>query len=240
MKTKDLWTIQLSQQISMEFIRIPAGEFLMGSGDDDQMAHPSEKPQHPVFLSEYWVGKIPVTEEQFRVYQPEHIYNPDESHDPIVNVTWYEAQGFCIWLSKTSGLPIRLPTEAEWEKVARGTDGRIYPWGNEAPDSRYISDKIGGYAVGSYPEGASPYGVLDMAGNVFEWVSDWYEAEYYRHSPSENPKGPEAGTEKVMRGGDTRMDWWDLRVASRDYAAPNSSDFNGGFRCAFNLSEGAA
>jgi serine/threonine-protein kinase len=235
MKTMDFWTIQLNQHISMVFIRIPAGEFLMGSSDNDLMGHPSEKPQHSVFLSEYWIGKTPVTEEQYQIYQPQHHFKPEDANDPIVNISWDQAQEFCIWLSKISGLPIRLPTEAEWEKAARGTDGRIFPWGNEEPDSHNVSDRIGRYAVGSYPEGASPYGILDMAGNIFEWVSDWYDAEYYQHSPSENPKGPKTGTEKVMRGGDSWIDWWDLRVTSRDFSEPNSSDFVGGFRCAFNL-----
>lgn len=240
MKSENYFTLHITQEIVMVFIRIPAGEFLMGSSDDDLMAHPSEKPQHIVFLNEYWIGKTPVTEEQFRIYQPKHNFIPEEAQDPIVNISWDEAQGFCNWLSKTSGLPIRLPTEAEWEKAARGTDGRLFPWGNEDPNSFNIYDRIGGYAVGSFLEGASPYGVLDMAGNVFEWVSDWYEAEYYQHSPPENPKGPKTGQEKVMRGGDSWIDWWDLRVASRDYAALSSSDYVGGFRCALNINEDLA
>ena len=238
MKTMDFWTIQLNQHISMIFIRIPAGEFLMGSGDDDLMGHPSERPQHPIFLNEYWIGKTPVTEEQYQIYQPQHHFKPEEAHDPIVNISWDDAQEFCGWLSKTSGLPIRLPTEAEWEKAARGTDGRIFPWGNEDPNSFNVSDRIGGYAVGSFPESASPYGVLDMAGNVFEWTQDRYGPDYYAFSPRENPKGPSSGVTNVVRGGSWVNSQTNVRTTHRDVAGRDYMNYLLGFRCVMDAEGG--
>jgi formylglycine-generating enzyme required for sulfatase activity len=174
----------------------------MGSSDADTMAHNDEKPQHRLELPTYWMGKTPVTNAQFRPFvagdgyrnrdywteagwewrEESKIMTPRYWDDmkwngddyPVVGVSWFEAVAYCRWLTAQTGIPFRLPTEAEWEKAARGPDGRIWPWGNIWEDGRCNSKEAGKERttpVGSFPDGASPYGVLDMAGNVWEWCA---------------------------------------------------------------------
>ena len=173
---------------TIELIRIPAGEFLMGSDPaQDEDAQDDEQPQHRVYVPEYSIGKYPVTNEQYAAFVKATGYEASghwgkgeipsgkENH-PEVYVFWDDAVAYCQWLSEATGQNLRLPTEAEWEKAARGTDGRIYPWGNEWDPTRLNSLEGGPedtMPVGHYsPGGDSPYGVADMAGNVWEWCTD--------------------------------------------------------------------
>jgi eukaryotic-like serine/threonine-protein kinase len=187
----------------MVMVYVPAGNFLMGSSDSDSQARSNEKPQHTVYLDAYWIDKTEVTQEMY-----DHCVASGEcrkpacsnggSNYPVICVTSEDAGNYCTWAER------RLPTEAEWEKAARGTDGRLYPWGNNPPDPTLANFNLNindTTAVGNYPAGASPYGALDMAGNAWEWVNDWYDSGYYRVSPLRNPTGPATGTDKVLKGG---------------------------------------
>ena len=229
--TNDLLT--LAPEVTINLIRIPAGEFLMGSD-----AYPDEKPQHKVTLDEYWLGKYPVTNTQYGVYAQASglawsMPSGKEQH-PVVNVSWEDAAAFCAWATRSTGRQVKLPTEAQWEKAARGADGRKYPWGNEAPDKTRcnFNGEVGGTTpVGKYsPKGDSPYGAADMAGNVWEWVADWYDRSYYAKSPASNPQGPASGSGRVVRGGSWYFDHGYARAAyrNRNDAFPRNFDF--GFR----------
>jgi formylglycine-generating enzyme required for sulfatase activity/predicted Ser/Thr protein kinase len=218
-----------------ERVRVPAGPFRMG----DENGEEDEKPVHNVLLEEFWIYRTPVTVAQYRKFCAETgAPMPDapkwgwRDDHPIVNVTWEDANAYCRWAGA------RLPTEAEWEKAARGTDGRAYPWGDRLSlDRLWFTRRPGeGTApVGSFPEGASPYGALDMAGNVGEWVSDWYHPQSYRGARERNPGGPAFGKERVARGGAWNLyEPFFFRAAARRGCDPaRRFDFIG-FRCAMN------
>ena len=248
-------TLTLAPGVTMAFVRVPAGEFTMGSND----GYDDERPPHRVRLDEFWMGKYLVTVAQFAAFVRatgykttdekagydrnwQHPRGPQsdvtrKANHPVTRVSWPAALAFCKWASDVTGVRVRLPTEAEWEKAARGTDGRIYPWGNSSPDSSLLNfnRNVGDTTkVGGYPDGASPYGVLDMAGNVSEWVADWYKGSYYANSPSENPVGPSSGSGHVLRGGSWSSDEDVVRAAARGWGDPSDSFSydNVGFRCA--------
>ncbi|MGB8646020.1 MAG: formylglycine-generating enzyme family protein [Anaerolineae bacterium] len=237
--------LELAPGVTLELVRVAAGEFLMGSKDADEQADPSEKPQHKVYLDEYLIGKYPVTVAQFAVFAQATHYKTTGKADvqkkgkhPAVGVNRSSAAAFCEWASQVTGRAVRLPTEAEWEKAARGTDGRIYPWGDAFDENLLNSsegDKGDTTPVGSYPGGASPYGALDMAGNVWEWCVDWFAEEYYQNSPAQNPTGPRAGDYRVARGGSFTDLQDDTRCAARLNSLPNSQDNAQGFRVAVSL-----
>jgi eukaryotic-like serine/threonine-protein kinase len=185
-------------QDSMTMLYVPEGEFTMGYSE----GRLDERPTHSVYLDAFWIDKTEVTAGQYAFCagagkcRGSKLLQPSED-SPMVNVAWRDANAYCSYVGA------RLPTEAEWEKAARGTDGRIYPWGNDMDKSRLVQftwdNKMP--AVGGFPEGASPYGALDMAGGAFEWVSDWYLSSYYTESPDKNPQGPSSGEMHVIRGG---------------------------------------
>jgi formylglycine-generating enzyme required for sulfatase activity len=161
-----------------------------------------------------------------------HVVPAYEKH-PVIKVSWYGAIEYCKWLSKKTGLKFDLPTEAQWEKAARGQDKRKYPWGSREPDKNLANfdGNIGKTTpVGSYPAGASPYGLLDMAGNVWEWCSDRYAANYYKNSPPKNPEGPNSGSYRVVRGGSWYDGARDLRCANRSGYGPSGRGSGLGFR----------
>jgi formylglycine-generating enzyme required for sulfatase activity len=231
---------QISTVDSMVMVEIPAGEFNMGKDDDIIGA---DSPRHTVYLDTYWIDKTDVTNEMFakcvqagkctfniqHAATDIHFGNPDYADHPVVYVTWYQAVAYCQWAGR------RLPTEAEWEKAARGTDGRIFPWGRKPVDSRLANynDVVGDTTpVGNYPLGASPYGLLDMAGNVRQWVADWFSDLFYRNSPLQNPLGPGMGEKRVLRGGSFKDPANGVRVTARFEHVPGSAGMNRGFRCA--------
>jgi serine/threonine-protein kinase len=228
--------LQLAPGIALELVRIPAGEFLMGSADGDKMAHVDEKPQRRVYLAEYLIGRYPVTVGQFRAFVQAAGYETtadlkEIAGRPARSVSWHDARAFCEWATQVTGRAVRLPTEAEWEKAARGTDGRRYPWGDEAPDSKrcnFNEEVDDTTPVGRYsPAGDSPYGCADMAGNVWEWTSSRYEL--YPYAPEDGREEVDDESARVLRGG-AFYNVDDVRCACRVYAIPNDRVGYYGFR----------
>ncbi len=198
----------------MEFIPIPAGKFIMGSKEDDRDAYDDEHPQHTLELPEFYMARFPVTNQQYDLFvqavsgkHPVSGWQKKEDH-PVVEVSWEDAQKYVAWLNENqiAGLPkdyrYRLPSEAEWEKAARGTYGNIYPWGNEFGQGRCNSSEGGKgntTPVDAYPSGASPYGVLDMSGNVWEWTHSLYKP--YPYKADDGREDESASGARVLRGG---------------------------------------
>ena len=226
------------------WLPVEVGEFPMGSNQSR-----SEGPIHPVYLNAFEIAKYPITNSQYACFvaathrkPPSHWGGktpPDELRThPVFNVSWKDAAAFCVWLGDRCGATIRLPTEAEWEKAARGTDGRMYPWGNEPDETKCNvrdTEIDSTTPMGMFPAGDSPYGAADMAGNVWEWVNDWYDRSYYSVSPHQNPQGPETGTRRVLRGGSWRSNDDDVRSANRYFNVPDRWFDNYGFRCVRSL-----
>lgn len=230
------WEADYGDDIIMVYI--PPGEFTMGSNEKD-----NEKPPHTVFLDGYWMGKYEVTFAQYDKYWEEtgkkkpDDYGWGRENRPVIDVSWDEAAAYCEWLSGKTGLKFKLPTEAQWEKAARGIDGRKYPWGNDDPNENLANfnsnnRNIGQtHPVGSHPQGASPYGLLDMAGNVLEWCHDWYDEKYYSIKfPPKNPKGPQSGPYRILRGGGWYFDASQLRCTFRNGDNPFKPHNFVGFR----------
>lgn len=235
-----MYATRVNPKDGAELALIPAGAFLMGDEDI------SDNPRRNVRLSGYWMYKKPVTVGQYKKFcqatarkMPDApSFNPDwtkEDH-PIVNVSWEDAQSYCTWAGT------RLPTEAEWEKAARGAEGRKFPWGNEFDNRKlwcsFNEKRSGTVPVGTYADGASPYGILDMAGNVWQWCADWYDPAYSRTAPAIDPKDMCAGQFRVLRGGS----WYYFnqgvfRSAYRERYTPNYKDYTYGFRCALSVHE---
>jgi eukaryotic-like serine/threonine-protein kinase len=245
---------------NMMMMFIPAGEFKMGSRSNDPDAFAHEKPQHDVYLDAYWMdayeisngmfaqfvnetGHVTLAEkqgysygyddnlkwEQNRGFTWRHPGGPStraEEDLPVVHVAFDDAEAYCRWAGG------RLPTEAEWEKAARGEDERRYPWGNDFnPDYLRFKSSTGPVSVYAYPEGKSPYGIFNLAGNAFEWTQDWYQHDYYSQSPRDNPRGAPSGDLKVYRGGSWHSSQHRMRVTHRDVSKPDYMNHLLGFRC---------
>ena len=249
-----------------EMVLIPAGEFLMGSNKKtDRLAYRSEIPQRSVYLDAFMIGKYEVTALEYlkfvlatdRLPQLDWRYDGGNfqdtmAHHPIMHVNWYDADAYCKWAGK------RLPTEAEWEKAARGVDGRLFPWGSEyagptranfgrtglsgpvrdRPERLLLYPPI--ISVDKYENALSPYGLYQTIGNVAEWVSDWYDQDYYKTAPGRNPKGPETGSQKAFRGGGWMDSTTTMRAAMRNGTDPKTKINWMGFRCAQDVKEGTA
>lgn len=247
-------TCRASARVGM--VHVPEGKFWMGSVSGER----DEDPMHEVYVSGFFIDTYEVTVAEYKrcvdagvcsgpkkTHKVNRWYNynaPGRSEHPINGVNWYQANDYCVWAGK------RLPTEAEWEKAARGEDDRMYPWGDEAPSCAFaVMDDGRGvgcgkdhtWVVGSKPEGVSPYGAHNMSGNVWEWTADWYDPGYYDLSPSSDPTGPDSpiepsgeptqGPGRVGRGGS----WFDFgtsqRASARGHFTPDSAHFFLGFRC---------
>ena len=229
----------------IEWVDIPAGEFQMG--DNFNLGRPDERPVHTVYLDAYKISKYEVTWAQYLYFcektgriKPDKLESDTtwgKSNYPVTNVNWYDAVAFCEWLSMRTGNNIHLPTEAQWEKAARGTDQRKYPWGNSEPTCEHTNFSQCTYSkspVGSYPAGVSPYGIHDMAGNVLEWCLDRYSSDYYSNSPLNNPQGPDSGHSHVYRGGCYGNVAFNIRTTFRLHVAPETSSHNIGIRLAMD------
>jgi formylglycine-generating enzyme required for sulfatase activity len=226
-------------------VLVPAGSFEMGSNN----GFADERPVHDVSLAAFYIDQHEVTNEQYAQcveagqcerpswegsYTHDSYYgNPEYDKYPVIGITWGQAGAYCQWREA------RLPTEAEWEKAARGEEGHLYPWGE------IITCQVANYGgtkeaegcvgdatpVGAYPTGASPYGAYDMSGNVLEWTADWYDSNYYAKSPAENPPGPNSGSGKVLRGGSWIHPDNNVRAPYRIIGDPGNQSTLIGFRC---------
>jgi formylglycine-generating enzyme required for sulfatase activity len=206
----DVGSFKISDADGMKMLYVPAGSFMMGYESGD----PQTIPIHEVYLDAYWIDQTEISNEMYeacvsagKCSEPdsrrsanrrEYYGSPTYYNYPVIYISWFQAKEYCEWAGR------QLPTEAQWEKAARGVDGRVYPWGNEMDENRgnLWSVKFATTVVGGFPGGASPFGALNMAGNVFEWTSDWYDEDYYHvDGNSTNPTGPAEGEARAIRGG---------------------------------------
>lgn len=244
-KNKSKNEINDSDNVYVGMIRVPAGKFTRGSDDGDK----DERPKRNIYLSEYYIDAYEIRVDQYKecvnfgsCSKPDLNCGSDKTNNwisndrdkhPINCISWIQADRYCRWANK------RLPTEAEWEKAARGTDNRTYPWGDQSLSCDYAVMSAGGlgcgkgttWPVGSKPQGSSPYGVHDMSGNVWEWVADRYSADAYQSAPERDPEGPQSGSERVYRGGGFGGNISRLRSASRFGGEPTYANADLGFRC---------
>jgi len=243
MPTLGIGPIMISDKDGMKLMYVPAGNFQMGSNDFP------DTPVHTVYLDAFWIDQTDITNKMYALcdnagvcqsptntssnFHSSYYGNSQFDNYPVIYIDWNMAKTYCEWAGR------QLPSEAQWEKAARGTDGRTYPWGNSIDCSlanyggNGSNDCVGDTTeVGAYPSGVSPYGALDMAGNVWQWVADWYDGKYYSNSPSSNPLGPTSGQGRVLRGGPWEGVEYDVRSAARIRFDPDVTYYSVGFRCA--------
>ena len=253
--------VQLGKD-SASMVPIAEGCFTMGTNNvSSDQGFPNERPEHTVCLKSYYIDQFEVTTQRYAKFMQEAGAGAPPLWDeeavtaaadrPVIGISWSDAEAYCKWAGK------RLPTEAEWEKAARGTDGRRYPWGFMTPYPDLANYNRGDWV--SYPVtmapviygaaglnvrlgfteqgGRSPYGLYNVAGNAAEWVADWYDREYYTKSPKDNPTGPASGEKKIFRGGSWIDPPRNLRVTARFSAEPDFQDRSLGFRCAMDMTE---
>jgi len=257
----------VSAMDSMVQVYVPKGDFVMGASKSDDIASIDEFPAHSVYLDAFWIDRTEITNAMFMKFVETTGYNTQAERDgwswdfdgdwhktkgadwrhpygpyasfqglddhPVLRVSWDDALAYCAWAGR------RLPTEAEWEKAARGTDHNLFPWGDTDPNStllNYNAHFNGTSPVGSYTSGASPYGAYDMSGNVWEWVADWFSKDYYQYSPASNPKGPLSGEGRGMRGGSWLVESKRVRSSYREWGYQYASYWSTGFRCAMEAS----
>lgn len=247
--------------VSDNMLKVEHGEFIRGT--DTSEADDDEKPVRKIYLDDFMICKFPVTnweylgfledggyrekefwtEEGWHWKEKEKISEPEYWHDrrwnganfPVVGISWYESCAYAKWLSKKTGVTYRLPTEAEWEKAARGTDGITYSWGECIDNNKCNYNETGLHCtspVGIFPEGESPYGCFDMVGNVFEWCLDWFDKDYYKKSPFKNPPGPATGSHRIVRGGSWLSTAAECRSSFRGSIKPEGRIRELGFRLA--------
>jgi eukaryotic-like serine/threonine-protein kinase len=236
-RSRSLVRFRFVKKDGMVQMYVPAGEFEMGTNNGPASG---QFLRHAVYLGAYWIDQVEVTNAMYALCQSAGACRPMARYNafydraeyadyPVVYINWYDARAYCAWTGE------RLPTEAEWEKAARGTDGRRYPWGNALPDDSllnfngYLQQPMPSY---DYPTGISPYGLLNMAGNVQEWVQDWYATDYYSTSPHDNPPGPAAGSLKILRGGGYWDNATEVQTFYRFKHDPGSAGEHRGIRCA--------
>ena len=225
--------------VTPELVQIPGGSFLMGCAS----GNPNERPVHRVIIDSFALGRCQVTNSEYAAFlrftnhrEQKHWSDPrfNDPQQPVVAVSWFDAIAYCDWLTEQTGDRYRLPTEAEWEYAARGgAEGLLYPWGNEPTRPNETPDRWRDERpeiVGlSEPNG---FGLFNMCENVHEWCADWFDANYYANSPTENPKGPESGTSRSSRGGSWRHQIKTTRCAARSSINPEFEYSDYGFRVA--------
>jgi formylglycine-generating enzyme len=223
--------------VEPEVVIIPAGEFLMGC----DIGAANERPAHRVFVDEFAIGRFAVTNRLYRSFVEDSRHEPPPGWDdprfnhpdqPVTSVSWFDASAYCAWLSEQTATLYHLPTEAEWERAARGgLEGKLYTWGDEPPENQLRYSELwlnGPERIGQRPPNG--FGLHDISENVHEWSADWYDERYYFNSPTRNPQGSDAGTRRASRGGSWRHQIKINRVAARSSIPPEFRYSDYGFR----------